>query len=215
MHRSVLIFFNRTKNNYVSIGIQEDAGFSLVEVLVVTIMIGILAAIAVPNWLGFMNNQRVGKANDVVLAAIQEAHRQAKQKKLSYSVSVKLENQIAKIAVHPDSITASSVANDQWKSIGESSGVQAGQITLLTNLNGKNTVNSTNSAATSLTSPQTITFDYMGTLPNANFGTLPTGSTEPPGIKIVVATANSTTKRCVIVKTILGSTITARNNQCN
>lgn len=216
MQRSVLIFLKRTKNNYASKNIQEDSGFSMVEVIAVTLMIGILAIIAIPNWLGFVNRQRISKANNVVLAAIQEAQRQAKQKKLSYSVSFKIENQVSKIAVHPDSIPASSVSNNQWKSIGESSGIQSGQISLFTNLTGKNTVNSNNPAVnpntTYLTNPQTITFDYMGTVPNL---VTPSGSTEAPGLKIVVATPNLATKRCVIVKTILGSTITARDNQCN
>jgi prepilin-type N-terminal cleavage/methylation domain-containing protein len=216
MYKSGLIFFKITKNNYASKYIKEDAGFTLVEVIAVTLMIGILAVIAIPNWLGFMSRQRVGKANDVVLAALQEAQRQAKQKKLSYSVSFKVENQVPKIVVHPDSTTASSVSSEQWKPIGESSGIQSGQITFFTNLTSKNTAGtSVNTNTTFLSNPQTIAFDYMGTLPNANFGTLPTGSTEYPGLKIVVATPNGNTKRCVIVKTILGSTLTAKDSQCN
>ncbi|MBE9004025.1 type II secretion system protein [Fortiea sp. LEGE XX443] len=223
MHRTNLIFFKTIKNNYASKYIQDDAGFSLVEVLVVTVMIGILAAITIPNWLGFTNRQRVGKANDAVLAALREAQREAKQKKLSYSVSFKVESNTPKFVIHPDSEQASTIQDQpnskRWKNLGEDLGIKADQLRLLTNLSSKNTVNATNPAVnqspTYLSNPQTIAFDYMGTLPNANFGTLPTGSGEAAGLKIVVGTPNSATKRCVIVKTILGSMLTEKDSQCN
>ncbi|MCC5634270.1 type II secretion system GspH family protein [Nostoc sp. CHAB 5844] len=215
MHRSSLIFFKTTNNKYTSKNIQNDAGFSMVEVVAVVLMIGILAVIAIPSWFSFINRQQVNKANDAVFAAIQEAQLQAKQKKLSYSVSFKIDNQIPKLAVHPDSTAASSLSSDQWQSISESSGIQSRQITFFTNLTGKNAVNSNNPAVntttTYLNNPQTITFDYMGTLPN--FVTPTTG--EAPGLKIVVAASNGSTKRCVIVKTILGSILKGRDNECN
>ncbi|MBU7582203.1 MAG: prepilin-type N-terminal cleavage/methylation domain-containing protein [Nostoc sp. TH1S01] len=215
MHWSALNFLQRIKNRYLSEHIQHDAGFSMVEVVAVTLMIGILAMIAIPSWFSFINQQRVNKANDVVFSAVQEAQREAKQKKLSYSVSFKIENQVSKLAIHPDSTAASSLPSNQWQSIDESLGIKSGQITLFTNLTGKNTVNSSNPAVntstTYLNNPQTITFDYMGTLPN--FITPTTG--EAPGLKIIVAASNNSTKRCVIVKTILGSTLRGKNNECN
>ncbi|WP_199340918.1 pilus assembly FimT family protein [Nostoc spongiaeforme] len=186
----------------------------MVEVIAVVLMIGILGTIAIPSWFNFLNRQRVNKVNDVVFAAIQEAQKEAKQKKISYSVSFKMDNQVPKLAIHPDS-TAASSPNIQWKSMQESLGIKSGQISLFTNLNvssGKNISNPTvNTSATYLNSPQTITFDYMGTLPN--FVTPATG--EAPGLKIVVAASNNSTKRCVIVKTILGSTLRGKNNECN
>ncbi|OCQ96562.1 prepilin-type N-terminal cleavage/methylation domain-containing protein [Nostoc sp. MBR 210] len=215
MYWSSLSFFQRTKNRYLSEHIQNDFGFSMVEVIAVVLMIGILGTIAIPSWFNFLNRQRVNKVNDVVFAAIQEAQKEAKQKKISYSVSFKMDNQVPKLAIHPDSTAASSLASNQWKSMEESLGIKSGQISFFTNLTGKNTVNSTNPAvntsATYLNSPQTITFDYMGTLPN--FVTPATG--EAPGLKIVVAASNNSTKRCVIVKTILGSTLRGKNNECN
>lgn len=219
MQNSSLIFFKITNNNYTSKYIQNDAGFSMVEVVAVTLMIGILAVIAIPSWFSFINRQQANKANDAIFTAIQQAQREAKQKKISYSFSFKIESNIPKFVIHPDSEQASSIQdqpNDKrWKNLGEDLEIKSGKFTLLTNLSGKNTVDSNNSAVKTnpsyLNNPQTITFDYMGTLPN--FVTPATG--EATGLKIVVATSNSSTKRCVIIKTILGSTLKGRDNECN
>lgn len=202
---------------------QQDSGFSMVELIAVVLMIGILAVLAIPSWLSFINKQQINKANDALLAALQEAQKEAKKKKLSYSVSFKVENNIPKIAIHPDSTAASALSANQWQYLGENAGVKADRVTLLTNLTAKNTAGSAVDPKPSfLNTPQTITFDYLGTLTNANFGTIPNGSTEPPGLKIVVTApkpGSSTTtlnvKRCVIIKTLLGSMLVEKDNQCS
>jgi prepilin-type N-terminal cleavage/methylation domain-containing protein len=202
------------KSQYISKSIQPDAGFSLIEIITVVLMIGILAAMALPSWSAFVNRQRVGKANDAVLAAIQEAQRQAKQKKLSYSVSFKVVSQTPQIVIHPDSETASSIADTRWQPLGKDVDVQSRQITLLTNLSGKNKVKtSVDTSSTYLNTPQTISFDYMGTLPNLGFATTPTDPNATSEIKVVVE--NKNIKRCVILRTLLGATSTGKDQQCN
>ena len=179
---------------------QENAGFSLVEVIAVVVMIGILAAIGLPSWSAFVNRQRVNKANDAVLAAIQQAQTEAKKQKRDYSVSFTTDSNVIKAAVYPTTSTPN------WQSLGGDLQIPAGAVLLRTNISTTNTV-----GATPSTSP-TITFDYLGTLPNANFGTV-TGSTEAPGLKIVLATSGL--KRCVIVKTLLGTIITEKDGKCD
>ena len=188
---------------------QQDAGFTLLEVIVVAVIIGILGAIAAPGWLGFVNRQRLNKANDAVLSALQQAHRQAIRTKRDYSVSFQTNGNTPQFSIDQGTTP------NNWRNLGEDVGIKPGEILLSSNITDNNKAGSSISNLSG--TPKTITFDHMGTLPiNTDFGTPPDGSTEPPGLKIVVAIpSNSNMKRCVIVKTLLGSMITEKDEKCN
>jgi prepilin-type N-terminal cleavage/methylation domain-containing protein len=63
------------------------AGFTLIELLVVIAIAGILAAIAAPAWLTFVNRQKLGSSQNSAYTAIRSAQSNAKRDKRTWQVS--------------------------------------------------------------------------------------------------------------------------------
>ena len=189
---------------------QSNPGFTMIEIVIVVLIVGILSAIAAPGWLAFVNRQRLNKANDAVLGAIQQAQREAKRTKLSYSVSfISAQNLVPQFVIYPANQTCSipAVSDPRWTNLGQ------GQFLLYTNIVPCTATNTKPnqidpSGASLAATAKTITFDYTGALPPLSV--LP--------LKIVIAQAKPGTpgtpppptldpnvvRRCVIVQTLIG-----------
>jgi prepilin-type N-terminal cleavage/methylation domain-containing protein len=214
---------------------KGDAGFTLLELLVVIILMGVIAAIAAPSWSLFMNQRRVNAANNVVLQSLQEAQSQARTRKVSYSVSFRTGSDgVPQVAIYPTKKPDPGNPNNtvdinpftetdfnRWKSLGQDLAIKSGQVLLGTNLNGENSgAPGSPTYPPSTTGPiQKITFDYMGTLPNTSFPDNP--NNDALIIEVAVPVGNSpnqiieSTRRCVKVQTLLGSIQSGRINDCN
>lgn len=187
--------------------VKGNAGYTLIELLVVISMIGILATIAAPSWLTFINQRRVNAANEFVFRALQEAQSLAKNKKLSYSVSFRTQDNIPEVAIYPQGSTPGGA---QWRSLGKNLSIKPGQILLGTNLQGEN--ENQGNIDYNLQTDEKITFDYLGALY--------TGTASPDTDLTIVVAANrgggaaTSTMRCVKVKTLLGALTTGKGAEC-
>lgn len=80
-------------------------GFTLPEALVSLLIIGILATLALPNWLAFVDTQRLNQAQNQVYNAMRQAQSQASKEKLTWQASFRELNGTVQWAVHPASVS--------------------------------------------------------------------------------------------------------------
>lgn len=66
---------------------QSETGFTLLEVIVVTLILGILSAISAPSWFAFIESQRLLGVEEEVYRAVKEAQATALREKKATQIS--------------------------------------------------------------------------------------------------------------------------------
>lgn len=177
---------------------QAVAGFTLAEMLVIIVIIGILAGIAAPGWVSFLTRQRLNAAQAEAVTAMRTAQVNAKKEKRSWEVAFRdLDNRV-QWSVHPEN-----QPQDQWQwrnLTGEDSELVE-IVKDKTKLKEKDGV-------------YTLRFEYNGWVKLDE----PVGVDEEIG-RIVFRrreknSNDKSSKSCVYVSTILGNLRTDQNDQC-
>lgn len=167
------------------------------ELLIIIIIVGVLAAIAAPSWLTFINRQRLNAVRGEVYQTLQTAQSEAKKNKLSRTVTFSFSKST-------DGLPKVSINGGAPQQLGKGQ-IKKGQITDF------NTYISTTSGTKTTYKITTlpITFDYQGNVTTTNY--LNKASESPP---YIVTLSGAGGKRCVIVETLLGGMRTANEKDC-
>lgn len=172
---------------------KGDQGFTLLELIVTVLVLGILSSIAAPSWLAFINNQRVRTVNDRVLQSLRSAQSEAKRSKRDIIITFNpTDPPTVKIYTDPTK-PDDALLKETFNSGGE---IKPGTIALLTN------------AATTPVDTgvpvNSIVFDYQG-----NVKRLPATGRFVVTVSPVFGGVVGGPKKCVFVETILGGMRTA------
>ena len=198
---------------------DQNAGFTMAEMIVVLFMIGILSVIAAPGWSAFINRQRLNQANGAVASVIQETRLQAKSTKGTYSISFRVKNKIneyiPEYIIYPGTNLP---ADPVWIALGDTMTLRSREVFLYTNLNPLTEYNTTTADRQIVQTNRgegTITFDSQGVLAKKSSGA---ASDTPLAIMVAAPVSTNDTAssvdRCVIIQTLIGGIRIAKDERC-
>lgn len=98
--------------------VSNQKGFTLFEVLAVVTMVGILAAIASPGWLSFLERNQLSAAGDRLHVALREAQSDAQTNRKTWRFSLRERDGSIEWATHSNDVLPSAA---NWKSLGAQS----------------------------------------------------------------------------------------------
>lgn len=174
---------------------------TILEVLVVVIIIGILAATLAPGWLTFTNRQRANRAQDQILQALKDTQTQARRTRQDRTLTL-----IVNDGGVPQIDLDSPLPGDDPAAPNTLPPVSLGEGDLNPSMLSLRVIEG---ATVAEGETFRVRFDANGGLDvDEQDLTLP--------VRIAVAApADSNTQRCVIIETLLGATRVGRDDECN
>lgn len=175
---------------------RSNSGFTLIELITVLVLVGILAAIAGPSWLGFANNRRANAGRDQVLQVLRQAQAEAVRTRQTHIVQFDP-------TANPPAITLQTVGTpprSQSYQLGDTAGIQPDYLGMRIT-NGSTVQNI-------CANTNCIAFDARGAVLNA------VQEAQPIYITVFAPRNTPSTRRCVIIRTLLGAMQSAQGNTC-
>ena len=168
--------FNKTASR------KNEAGYTIIELLIIVLILGIFASIAAPSWLAFINRQRVRTVNDRVLQTLRSAQSEAKRTKSDRTLTFN--------PTDPPTVTINTVPAQtpplQTVTFDAGGEIKKGQV----KISAASCPGGACTAAATL-----LTFNFNGVVDINN---------PPLPFVVTVSTAEGGSKQCVIVETLLG-----------
>jgi type II secretory pathway pseudopilin PulG len=96
---------------------SSNSGFTLIEQLIIIFIIGVLGAIAIPSWLGFIYRHRLASSTGQLQWAFKMAQSDAKREKTAWQVSIKETPKNILFTIHPASIPPVKIPAGSWKTL--------------------------------------------------------------------------------------------------
>ncbi len=93
---------------------HNQKGFTLLEMLIVAVVIGIIAAVAGPGWFSFVEKNRLVAARDQLYLGIRQAQSEAQHKSTTWQFSLRERDELIEWAVHPTSVA---FEDAQWRPV--------------------------------------------------------------------------------------------------
>ncbi|BAZ43889.1 type 4 prepilin-like protein [Chondrocystis sp. NIES-4102] len=176
---------------------KSNQGFTLIEMIITVVIIGIIATLAVPNFLGLLNRNRVKDGVSQVEGALKEAQRQAMRK-----------GRICKIRFTSNADGNSIIQTHPEETVGGTTVNYSGCLLSTREL--------PNSVSLSLLNGSTLQLVDSGNMVNLGFS----NKGNPDAQRIMVISHEGTsTKKCVQIAGLLGNMLTGDYNestkQCN
>ena len=89
---------------------DHQAGFTLLEILVIVVIVGILAAIIAPSWLQFFANRQVEAARAEIDQGIRQAQTQAIARRATWQFTIREQGDQVEWAIHPQAIAVDNIS---------------------------------------------------------------------------------------------------------
>ena len=183
-----------------------SAGFTLLELLVVLLMVTVLMAIGAPVWLSMADGQRLGAVQDDAFRSLRLGQSKARQQKRIWEVCFRndLNNtRTVQYSVHP--AKGDKCGNANWQPLG----AEAATFTA---------IDAAKSSLVKGGGAYVVQFNANGWLASAQDGAQSSGNDDNAEKRITFQLAGRpdlTVRTCVYMETLLGSLRAARDANCD